>query len=61
MTGTLVAPRGQWMSWYDQMKWYRSSDGITWETLAPADGIASHPVREMAFGYAEPSAACPAP
>ncbi|MCA9621494.1 MAG: hypothetical protein KC731_20875 [Myxococcales bacterium] len=61
VTGTLVAPRGQWMSWYDQMKWYRSSDGITWETLAPADGIASHPVREMAFGYAEPSAACPAP
>lgn len=55
----MVAARSQWQAWYEEMRWYRSSDGITWETLAPSDSILSHPVREMTFGYADPSAVCP--
>lgn len=60
VSGTMVAARSQWQAWYDEMRWYRSSDGIAWETLAPSSSVLSHPVREMTFGYADPSALCPA-
>jgi hypothetical protein len=60
-SGTMVAARAQWQAWYGEMRWYRSSDGITWETLSPQASILSHPVRELTFGYADPSGLCPAP
>src|SRR5690606_24655238 len=46
LTGTMVAARDEWLTWYDEMRWYRSSDGITWETLPEASAILGHPVRE---------------
>jgi hypothetical protein len=59
--GTLVGVRGGWQVWYDQQEMYRSTDGITWETLAPSAFVGSHPLRAMAFGHASPSELCPAP
>ncbi len=61
VTGTMVTARSQWQNWYEDMRWYRSSDGITWETLAAEDSVLSHPVRELTFGWADPSDACPLP
>lgn len=58
-TGTMVAARSEWMGWYEDMRWYRSADGVTWETLSAADGPATHPIGELVFGYADPSAVCP--
>jgi len=59
VSGTMVAARSEWMGWYEDMRWYRSADGISWETLSAADGPATHPIGELVFGYADPSAACP--
>ena len=58
VTGTLVAVRGGWQVWYDQQRFYRSSDGITWSTLDADDAPGGHPVRFMVFGYGKESAAC---
>lgn len=60
VTGVMVAARAQWRQWYESLRWYRSTDGITWETLSPAAGPQTHPVREMTFGWADPSVDCPA-
>lgn len=60
VSGVMVAARSNWQGWYEEMRWYRSVDGVTWDELAPADGVASHPVRELTFGYAAASDACPA-
>ncbi|MEM6789377.1 MAG: hypothetical protein AAF715_17790 [Myxococcota bacterium] len=59
VTGTMVAARSQWQQWYEDMRWYRSADGLTWETLPPNAGPETHAIREMTFGWADPSAACP--
>lgn len=61
VTGTMVAARDQWQNWYEDMRWYRSTDGINWETLSAGAGIESHPMREMTFGWADPSTQCPLP
>jgi hypothetical protein len=58
-TGTMVAARSEWMGWYEDMRWYRSSDGVSWETLSASDGPGTHPIGELVFGYADPSANCP--
>ena len=57
-TGTLVAVRGGWQVWYDQQRFYRSSDGVTWSTLDAADAPGGHPLRFMVFGYGKKSAVC---
>jgi hypothetical protein len=59
--GTFVATNDGWMVWYEQQKFFRSSDGITWEVLDPSKYIGSHPINFIEFGFAEPSADCPAP
>jgi hypothetical protein len=57
--GTFVAVRGGWNTWYDDQRFYRSTDGVTWTELPPPDAPGGHPIRDIQFGWAEPSASCP--
>ena len=58
-TGTLVGVRGGWQVWYDAQRFYRSQDGgVSWSELGPSDAPRGHPLRFIAFGYGEASAAC---
>lgn len=56
--GNFVAVRGGWQTWYDSQEFYRSTDGIQWEALAPGSFTGSHPVNHIAFGWLEDAAAC---
>lgn len=58
-SGTFVAVRGGWQVWYDQQRFYRSTDGIIWDELATGDYEQGHPVTAMAAGFASRSAVCP--
>ena len=60
-TGTIVAVRGGWNVWYEDQEFYRSADGLSWETLDAGAYTGSHPIRAIAFGYVDPSDACPSP
>lgn len=57
--GTFVAVRGGWQVWYDQQRFYRSTDGIIWDELAMSDYTQGHPVTAMAAGFASRSTVCP--
>ncbi|MBL8682237.1 MAG: hypothetical protein JNK05_23925 [Myxococcales bacterium] len=58
-SGTFVAVRGGWQVWYDQQRFYRSTDGIRWETLAAGTFVGSHPINFIEFGYAPAGTMCP--
>ena len=47
--GVFVAVRGGWQVWYEQQRFYRSTDGVTWETLAPGAAPGGHPIRFITF------------
>lgn len=57
--GTFVAVRGGWQVWYDQQRFYRSTDGIHWDTLAAGSYVGSHPINFIEFGYAPAGTVCP--
>ena len=59
--GTIVASNDGWMTWYEDQKFYRSTDGVAWEVLDAGKFTGSHPINFIEFGFAEPSADCPAP
>jgi hypothetical protein len=61
VTNTFVSVRGGWDVWYEKQRFYRSTDGITWTELASTAARRSHPITHIGLGWAEPSAACPAP
>ncbi len=54
-----AAINGGWGDWYTTQRFFRSDDGVTWETLAADKALRSHPMRNMVFGYAKRSAVCP--
>ncbi len=56
--GNFVAVRGGWQVWYESQEFYRSTDGVTWETLAPGTFTPSHPMNHIAFGYVDATDAC---
>jgi hypothetical protein len=58
--GTLVAVGNVWEG-YEDLSFYRSTDGLEWEELAAGTFVPSHSIFYMAFGYADPSDVCPAP
>lgn len=58
--GTFVAVRGGWQVWYDQQRFYRSNDGVNWDTLAAGSFVGSHPINFIQFGYAPAGTVCPA-
>jgi hypothetical protein len=59
--GTLVAANAGWMTWYEKQQFYRSTDGKTWEVLAPGAFVGSHPINFISHGTVSPGAGCPAP
>lgn len=58
VTGTIVAstPYG---TDYTAQKFYRSGDGVTWQTLAAGTFVGSHLIEHMSFGVGLHSTACP--
>ena len=56
-----VAVSGGWQQWYDQQEFYRSTDGVNWAVVEDGSFAGGHPIGHIAFGYAAPSDACPAP
>lgn len=58
-SGTYVAVNGGWQQWYDKQRFYRSTDGITWDTLDAGKYVGSHPIQFIAFGMGERGGACP--
>lgn len=58
-TGTIVAVRGGWRTWYEDQVFYRSTDGgTTFEALPDGAYVGSHPIRFIAFGRGARPAAC---
>lgn len=54
--GTFVAVNAGWDEWYERQRWYRSTDGVTWEVLPEGAALRSHPIHAIAHGVADPSA-----
>ncbi len=57
--GTFAATRGGWQVWYDQQRFYRSTDGVVWDELATGTYVQGHPVTAISAGFASRSASCP--
>ncbi len=57
--GTFVAANDGWMQWYEKQRFFRSTDGKSWETLAEDAFVGSHPIYHMAYGRVAPGAGCP--
>jgi hypothetical protein len=57
--GTFVAVNGGWQQYYEKQRFYRSSDGITWDELPAGSFVGSHPVQFITHGLGEKSAVCP--
>lgn len=56
--GTFVAVRAGWNQWYEAQRFYRSTDGVRWEELAPEAARRSHPIGWIAWGEVDASVAC---
>jgi len=61
VTGNYVAVSGGWQQWYEEQGFFRSEDGVTWELLDPSNFVASHPIRQLTFGWIDETPDCPAP
>ncbi len=57
--GAFVAVKGGWQVWYEQQRFYRSTDGVTWDELATGDYVQGHPITAMSAGFATRSTGCP--
>ena len=57
--GTYVAVNGGWQTYYEKQRFYRSTDGITWDELPTSTFVGSHPIQFISHGMAEKSAVCP--
>lgn len=58
-SGTFVATGSVWDG-YEKQHFFRSTDGLTWKSLPTTAFAQGHSIFYLAFGYADPSAACPA-
>ncbi len=57
--GTFVAVNDGWQTWYEQQRFFRSTDGKTWEQLAAGTYVGGHPIYFMAHGTVPAGAGCP--
>ncbi|MDI1435907.1 hypothetical protein [Polyangium sorediatum] len=57
--GTYVAVNGNWGQWYDQQRFFRSTDGVTWDELPAGAFPGSHPIQFITHGLGERSVVCP--
>lgn len=58
-SGTFAAVLGGWNVWYDRQRFYRSSDGVTWDELPASVHRRSHPVTMMVFTTLPRGGVCP--
>lgn len=58
-TGTFVGEREEWREWYDQQVFYRSKDGVKFDTLPKSSYVPSHRIIDITFDYGAPSSVCP--
>jgi hypothetical protein len=58
-SGTFVAVKGGWQVWYEQQRFYRSTDGVVWDELELPNYEQGHPITVVAAGFASRSAVCP--
>lgn len=58
-TGTFVGVRGGWDVWYDKQRFYRSTDGVTWDELPATAYKKSHPVTHLIHAEVRASSVCP--
>jgi hypothetical protein len=47
--GTFVAVNNGWQQWYEKQRFYRSTDGITWESLPSGAFTPSHPMKQIVW------------
>ncbi len=57
--GTFIGANAGWNTAYENQRFYRSVDGVSWETLPSSAFMGSHPIQFMAFGKAPPGTSCP--
>ncbi|MDI3288594.1 hypothetical protein [Polyangium sp. 15x6] len=57
--GTYVAVSGGWEQWYDKQRFFRSTDGVTWDELPANAFTGSHPIQFITHGMGLRSAVCP--
>lgn len=57
--GTYVAVNGGWQQWYASQRFFRSTDGITWDELPAGAFVGSHPIQHIVWGEGRRSAVCP--
>lgn len=58
-TGTFAAVRGGWQVWYEQQRFYRSTDGVIWDELPESAARRSHPITHLISARVQRSAVCP--
>lgn len=58
-SGTFVAANDGWQVWYEKQKFYRSTDGVTWDELPAGTFTGSHPMTHMIWATADPGTVCP--
>lgn len=58
-SGTFVSVRGGWQVWYDQQRFYRSTDGINWDVLPSTSFVGSHPINWIEYGTVPAGTVCP--
>lgn len=58
-TGTFIGVKGGWQVWYEQQRFYRSTDGVIWDELAEGTYRQGHPVTAMISGTIERGGVCP--
>lgn len=61
VSGSFVATNDVWNEGYEKQKFFRSDDGVAWETLPSSAFTPSHPISHFVSGVVPANAYCPAP
>ena len=60
-SGIYVTVDAEWGRYYQNQRFFRSEDGVTWTQLPAGAYVGSHPINHIEFGYVDPSVSgCPA-
>jgi hypothetical protein len=57
--GKFVATNPDWNGGYENQRFYRSDDGVTWETLAASAFAPGHPIKRFRAGIVDANQYCP--
>ena len=61
VSGTFVATNAIWQGGYENQRFFRSDDGIKWETLPSSAFAPSHPISQFLSAVVPANTYCPAP